>query len=452
MPGMGPRLSFVPPSVPPMRLQTLSDWLSWQETLHPSAIDLGLGRLKRTLDRLGWRRPPCPVITVGGTNGKGSSVALLNRILTEAGYRVGTFTSPHLSRYHERIVIADREIDDASLIAAFERIDAARGADTLTFFEFNALAALLVFETAGLDAIVLEVGLGGRLDAANAVDADAALVTSIALDHCEWLGSDVESIGREKAGIFRAGRPAIFGSPAMPASIQSSADECGAGLLRLGRDFGYTRQGDRWSWQGTASQLSDLPPPALVGEIQFDNAAAVLAVLESLSGRFTVDRAAVVRGLQTVRLPGRFQIFNGPDGSGAEWIVDVAHNPAAARTLASQLAQRPLPDRSRGRSIAVCGILGDKDIEGVVAELYASFDEWIVAGLASARSVGEQVLAQRLRNCGVKVSAVAPSVPAACAAADAVATHADRVVVFGSFLTVGPAIEWLQRQRAATSD
>ena len=314
-----------------------------------------------------------------------------------------------------------------------------------------------MFETAGLDAIVLEVGLGGRLDAANAVDADAALVTSIALDHCEWLGSDVESIGREKAGIFRPGRPAIFGSPAMPASIQSSADECGARLLKLGRDFSYTRQGshtpqgDRWTWQGTASRLSDLPPPALVGEIQFDNAAAVLAVLESLSGRLPVDRAAVVRGLQNVRLPGRFQIFNGLGGSGAEWIVDVAHNPAAARTLASQLAQRPPPDGSRGRSIAVCGILGDKDIEGVVAELHASFDEWIVAGLASARSVGEQALAQRLRNCGVKVSATAPSVLAACAAADAVATHADRVVVFGSFLTVGPAIEWLQGQRLATS-
>lgn len=440
-----------------MRLLTLSDWLSSQETLHPNAIDLGLTRLNRTLGRLGWRRPQCPVITVGGTNGKGSCVALLNRILTEAGYRVGTFTSPHLSRYNERIVIADREISDASLIAAFERIDAARGDDTLTFFEFNAVAALLVFETACLDVIVLEVGLGGRLDAANAVDADVALISSIGLDHCEWLGSDVESIGREKAGIFRPGRPAIFGSLAMPRSIQRSAQESGARLLRLGRDFSYTRQDShsqdvRWAWQGISRKLSDLPPPALVGEVQFDNAAAVLAVLESLSDRLTVERAAVVRGLQNVRLPGRFQIFNGAAGSGAEWILDVAHNPAAARTLASQLAQRPRPDRSRGRTIAVCGILGDKDIEGVVAELSASFDEWIVAGLDSARSVDEQELAQRLRSCGVKVSAVAPNVPAACAEADAVVTQADRVVVFGSFLMVGPAIEWLQGMRLATSD
>lgn len=439
-----------------MRL-TLSDWLSWQETLHPSPIDLGLARLNHTLARLGWRRPQCPVITVGGTNGKGSCVALLNRILTEAGYRVGAFTSPHLLRYNERIVIADREASDASLIAAFERIDAARGADTLTFFEFNALAALLVFETAGLDAIVLEVGLGGRLDAANAVDADAALVTSISLDHCDWLGSDVESIGREKAGIFRTGRPAIFGSLDMPASIQASAQECGARLLKLGRDFSYTRQGghipqdDRWTWQGTGSSLGDLPPPALVGEIQFDNAAAVLAVLESLSGRLPVERAAVVRGLQRVRLPGRFQIVKAPDGAGSEWILDVAHNPAAARTLASQLAQRPVADRplpDRSRTIAVCGILGDKDIEGVVTELQGSFDEWIVAGLNSARAVDAQELAQRLRRCGLNVTAVAPNVPAACAAADAVATQADRVVAFGSFLTVGPAMEWLQQQRS----
>lgn len=441
-----------------MRPVTLSDWLSWQQTLHPSPIDLGLTRLNRTLARLGWRRPPCPVITVGGTNGKGSCVALLNRILAEAGYRVGMFTSPHLLRYNERIVIADREISDASLVAAFERIDAARGEDTLTFFEFNALAALLIFETAGLDVMILEVGLGGRLDAANAIDADAALVTSIALDHCEWLGGDVESIGHEKAGIFRQGRPAIFGSLAMPASIQKAADDCGARLLRLGREFRFTRQGsfihqqgsatpqsDRWSWWGTQSNLNDLPPPALVGEIQFDNAAAVLAVLESLSGRLAVDRAAIVRGLQNVRLPGRFQIVRDAEGMRAEWILDVAHNPAAARTLASQLAQRPLANREHGRTIAVCGILGDKDIEGVAAELRLSFDEWIVARLDSSRAVDEQVLAQRLRNCGAKVSMVAADVASACSAAEGMATQADRVVVFGSFLTVGPAIEWLQQ-------
>ncbi|HEY8540206.1 MAG TPA: Mur ligase family protein, partial [Steroidobacteraceae bacterium] len=184
------------------RFSRLADWLSWQETLHPRSIDLGLERLERTLDRLGWAKPKCPVITVGGTNGKGSCVALLSRILSDAGYRVGTFTSPHLRRYNERITVAGREISDASLVAAFERIDAARGSDTLTFFEFNTLAALLAFETAGLDAIVLEVGMGGRLDAVNVVDPDVAVITSVALDHCDWLGADIETIGAEKAGIF----------------------------------------------------------------------------------------------------------------------------------------------------------------------------------------------------------------------------------------------------------
>src|SRR5690606_8309196 len=198
-------------------MRSLADWLRWQESLHPSTIDLGLERMRRTLERLQWRAPACPVITVAGTNGKGSTVALTARILRAAGYRVGTFTSPHLIRYNERIVIDGREVSDASLVAAFERIDAARGDDTLTFFEFNTLAALLVFDTACLDAIVLEVGLGGRLDSVNAVDADVAVVTSIALDHCDWLGSDLEAIGREKAGIFRSGKPAIYGSREMPA-------------------------------------------------------------------------------------------------------------------------------------------------------------------------------------------------------------------------------------------
>lgn len=424
-----------------MRFSTLAEWLSWQESLHPSAIDLGLARLSRTLARLGWRRPACPVITVGGTNGKGSSVALLNRILTEAGYRVGTFTSPHLLRYNERIAIADRPVSDASLIAAFERIDAARGADTLTFFEFNALAAFLVFETAGLDAIVLEVGMGGRLDAANAIDADAALVTSIALDHCEWLGRDVETIGREKAGIFRRGRPAVFGSEDMPQSIEKSAAETAAHLLRLGRDFAYQRHGDRWSWRGTKSRYDDLPRPALIGEIQFDNAASVLAVLESLVERLPVTREAIVRGLQRVSLPGRFQIVQ----TRIEWILDVAHNPAAAHTLASQLAERA----TSGRTIAVCGMLGDKDIEGVTDELRGRFDEWLVCGLSGARAVDVNQLAQRLGARGANVTAQAPDVSTACAMADSMARAGDRIVVFGSFLTVGPALAWLQSQGLA---
>ncbi|HEY4367245.1 MAG TPA: bifunctional tetrahydrofolate synthase/dihydrofolate synthase [Steroidobacteraceae bacterium] len=422
-----------------MRFTHLSEWLCWQETLHPVAIDLGLERLRRTLERLQWQRPACPIVTVGGTNGKGSCVALLNRMLTEAGYRVGTFTSPHLLRYNERIVIADREVSDASLLAAFERIDAARGTDTLTFFEFNALAALLVFETAGLDAIVLEVGLGGRLDAANAIDADAALVASIALDHCDWLGHDVELIGREKAGIFRAGRPAIFGSREMPRSIADVAAAVGARLSRLGEDFDYTRHDTDWSWQGRASRRENLPFPALVGARQFDNAAAVLAVLESLSDRLPVGHDAVARGLQHVSLPGRFQVVR----ARAEWILDVAHNPAAAKALAGQLAARS----SAGRTIAVCGILGDKDIEAIVAELRGSFDEWVVAGLVSARAVDVDQLVQRLRSQGVTVVATGADIAQACEIANDRASTGDRVVVFGSFLTVGPAMQWLKEKQ-----
>ncbi|HTN27554.1 MAG TPA: bifunctional tetrahydrofolate synthase/dihydrofolate synthase, partial [Burkholderiales bacterium] len=361
---------MVGPSERSPRFRRLADWLAWQETLHPNAIDLGLDRLQRTLDRLGWRRPACPVITVAGTNGKGSCVALTARILNEAGYRVGTFTSPHLLRYNERIVIDGIEVSDAALVAAFERIDAARGEDTLTFFEFNAAAALLVLADANLDAVVLEVGMGGRLDAVNVVDADVALVTSIDLDHCDWLGRDRETIGREKAGIFRAGRPAIFGARDMPASIREAAQTLGADLQQLGRDFDWVRNGARWTWRGRAGEQRDLPAPALHGEIQYDNAAAVLAALQILKSRLRVPRAAVERGLQTVALPGRFQIVRPTTPGAIEWILDVAHNPAAAHTLAAQLAAR----ETSGRTIAVCGVLGDKDIEGIVHEVRDSFD------------------------------------------------------------------------------
>jgi dihydrofolate synthase / folylpolyglutamate synthase len=427
------------------RFRRLADWLAWQETLHPNAIDLGLDRLQRTLDRLGWQRPACPVVTVAGTNGKGSCVALTARILREAGYRVGTFTSPHLIRYNERIVVDGVEVADAVLIAAFERIDAARGEDTLTFFEFNAAAALLVFADADLDAVVLEVGMGGRLDAVNVVDADVALVTSIDLDHCDWLGRDRETIGREKAGIFRAGRPAIFGARDMPASIRESAHTIGANLQQLGRDFDWVRGGTRWNWRGRASEQRDLPPPALQGEIQYDNASTVLAALEALASRLRVPRSAIERGLQTVTLPGRFQVVRQSAPRPIEWILDVAHNPAAAKTLAAQLAAR----ETAGRTIAVCGVLADKDVEGVVSELRRSFDIWIVVGLSGARALAPDALATRVRNLGANVDAVAADVVAGCLAAEALAGAGDRIVVFGSFLTVGPALGRLMGQASA---
>jgi dihydrofolate synthase / folylpolyglutamate synthase len=428
-----------------VRFQSLADWLAWQETLHPNPIDLGLERLQRTLDSLGWRRPECPVITVAGTNGKGSCVALLARILAEAGHRVGTFTSPHLLRYNERIAVGGAEVSDEALMAAFERIDAARGDDTLTFFEFNAAAALLIFADAQLDAVVLEVGLGGRLDAVNVVDADVALVTSIDLDHCDWLGRDRETIGREKAGIFRAGRPAIFGARDMPASIGEYARHIGADLQQLGRDFDWVAVGHGWNWRGRSSEQRDLPAPALHGEIQYDNAAAVLAALDTLEPRLRVSRPAIDRGLLTVRLPGRFQIVRQRSPGAVEWILDVAHNPAAARALAAQLAAK----KSGGRTIAVCGVLADKDIEGIVTELQGSFDAWVIVGLHGARALTPDALAARVRATGANVEAVAADVVAGCQAADALAQPGDRVVVFGSFLTVGPALEMLAGQSQA---
>lgn len=420
-------------------MRSLADWLRWQETLHPNTIDLGLGRMQRTLRRLGWQQPRYPVITVAGTNGKGSTVALTSQILRAAGHRVGTFTSPHLIRYNERIVIDGLEVSDEALVAAFERIDAARGTDTLTFFEFNTLAALLVFDDAGVDAIVLEVGLGGRLDSVNAVDADVAIVTSIALDHCDWLGPDVESIGREKAGIFRSGKPAIFGSREMPASIDAVATELGTPLYRLGQDFNWRHDGEGWFWRGRHSSYSRLPRPALQGELQFDNASAVLCALECLSSQLPISREAIETGLRNVTLPGRFQVVQTSEPA-VEWILDVAHNPAAAQALAGQLASRA----ARGRTIAVCGILGDKDIESIAATLRDSFDQWIVVGLQSARAVPVDGLVLRLSNAGARVTKTAAGVAEGCEAAQALAKEGDRVVVFGSFLTVGPALEWLQ--------
>jgi len=420
------------------RFTRLDDWLSWQQTLHHSTIELGLDRVRAVLERLQWSQPAYPVIIVGGTNGKGSCVALLESIYAAAGYRVGTFTSPHLIRYNERIRIAGVEIDDLSLMAAFDRIDKARGDISLTFFEFNTLAALLAFEIAGLDVMVLEVGMGGELDAVNVVDPEVALVASVSLDHCEWLGSDVETIARVKAGIFRAGKPALFGSRARPQTIDARAQTLGARLLCLGRDFDGTAQQGTWQWRGIAQCEESLPLPALRGDVQLDNAATVLTVLECLQARLPVSRAAVERGLTSVHLAGRFQVIrSGPANN--EWLLDVAHNPAAAATLADNLQARP----TLGRTIAVIGMLGDKDSLGVIERVKSFVDVWIVAGVDGPRALAPYALAERLRHAGVEVAHTASDVAAACEHARELLRESDRVVVFGSFHTVGPALAWL---------
>ncbi|HEX3847117.1 MAG TPA: bifunctional tetrahydrofolate synthase/dihydrofolate synthase [Steroidobacteraceae bacterium] len=418
-------------------MRSLEEWLAYQTRLHSQAIDLGLDRLREVLRRLEWRGSRVPVITVAGTNGKGSVCAYCASILTAAGHRVGTFTSPHLRDYRERIRIHDRLVSADELVAAFERIERARAEIGLTFFEFNALAAFLVFEAAALDAWVLEIGMGGRLDAVNVIDPDAAVVVSVGLDHQEYLGTTLEDIAREKAGIFRPGKAAILGSREMPAAVAERARSIGARLERLGHEFSYRRGAGRWSYRGTRRELDDLPAPALRGETQFDNAATALAALEEIAS-LPISRAAVAHGLEQVRLVARFQLVR--DESGPSWILDVAHNPAAARVLASNLAALP----HAGRTLAVCGILADKDAAGVAEELARSFDAWWCAGIDGERGRSGEDLARTVAGVVAVPVNAAPGIEAGCLAALAAAARVDRIVVFGSFHTVGPALSWLE--------
>jgi dihydrofolate synthase/folylpolyglutamate synthase len=441
--------------------RSLEQWLVHQAQAHPHPIDLGLERLTGALERLEWRQPSVPVITVAGTNGKGSVTAYCAAVLTAAGYRVGTFTSPHLRDYRERIRLHDRLVTADELAWAFERIETAcaanpgaanpgassssaapaGGAISLTFFEYNALAAFLIFEAAKLDAWVLEVGMGGRLDAVNVVDATVAVVVSIGLDHQEFLGVTLEAIAREKAGVFRAGRSAVVGSREAPQVLTDIATSIGARVKRLGLEFDYVRATPAWRYRGTSWDLTDLPPPALAGDTQFANAATAIAALEELAARMPVPAAAVALGLRSVRLTGRFQIIAAGAGK-PTWILDVAHNPHAARVLKENL--RALPPA--GRTLAVCGILADKDAPAIAAEVRECFDAWWVAPTDGARGTSGAALAERI---GAQISApmaIADGIAAACAGAAAAAGAADRIVIFGSFHTVGPALDWLENE------
>jgi dihydrofolate synthase/folylpolyglutamate synthase len=413
-------------------------WLAWQQTAHPVEIDPGLERVG-----IVWQRLSVPwhaaVLTVGGTNGKGSVTAYLDSILTDAGYETGLFTSPHLSRYNERIRVHGREVTDTELLEAFSAIDAARGDVSLTFFEWNALAAFLLFARASVDVAVLEVGMGGRLDAVNLLDADVAAVVSIGIDHREWLGGTVEAIGAEKAGIYRAGRPAIFGGRRPPRSLVAHAAAIGAKLKRIGTDFDFVERGDGWDYVGFGSRRRELPLPGLGGTAQLGNAAVALAVLEAAEPRILVPDEAVRSGLSRTRLPGRFQVIRGAP----EWILDVAHNPQAAEVLAASLAARPCA----GRTWAICGILGDKDIEGIVAALRGAIARWIAVGLEGSRALPSGVLAERIRMGGAHHVSAAADIGSGLALAQGAMQPHDRAVVFGSFLTVGPALEYFAARR-----
>jgi dihydrofolate synthase/folylpolyglutamate synthase len=408
--------------------------------VHPQAIDLGLDRLRQVQDRLGWRQPNLPVITVAGTNGKGSVSGYCASILKAAGYRVGTFTSPHLRDYRERIRIHDTLVGAEELVSAFERIEAVRGEVALTFFEFNTLAALLVFEAARLDAWVLEIGMGGRLDAVNVVDPDVAVVVSIGFDHQEYLGTTLEAIAREKAGIFRRGRPAVLGSREMPAVVEELARSIGAPLKRLGTEYSCVHEGSVWRYRGTRWNLARLPAPALMGDAQFANAATAIAALEEIAERLPVSAAAVAQGLKDVRLAARFQVIVPVRPATPTWILDVAHNPAAAQVLARNLRDT----RSGGRTFAVCGILADKDASGVAAELRDCIDAWWCVSTVGERGRSGAALAQIVASQVAAAIEVADSPEAGCAAALAAAGPTDRIVVFGSFHTVGPVLDWLE--------
>ena len=425
-----------------MRFPTLEAWLLWQEHLHPNPIDLGLDRVRQILGRMEIANPPFPALTVGGTNGKGSCVAFLGAILRAAGYRVGAYTSPHLLRYNERIRILDVEVTDAELCEAFERVDRARRDVSLTYFEFGTLAAFEIFRCHKIDVAVLEVGMGGRLDAVNAIDPVGALVASVGLDHQEWLGNDRDSIGYEKAGIYRGQRAAICGDRDPPPQLLETARRLGAELQVLGKDFDWRPSGSGWHWHGRQLSLQDLPLPALSGQMQLDNAASCVALLQAVTGELPVNEDAVRKGLAAARLRARFEQLPGA----VPWILDVAHNPAAARALARNLAMNPVS----GKTMAVAGMFRDKAVEEVAAILDPQIDAWFLGGLGGARGQSAAHLARRLRTTIPDARLTeCETVADALHAAQSACVPGDRIVVFGSFQTVNAILRL--RQESGTN-
>ena len=411
----------------------LPAWLSRLETLSPREIDLGLERVAEVLGRMALE-PPARTILVGGTNGKGSSVEMLRALLSGTGV-VGTYTSPHVVRYNERIALNGDPATDEQIVAAFEQVEAARRGVPLTYFEFGTLAALAVFEAVNVDTAILEVGLGGRLDAVNVVEPDASLITNVSLDHCEWLGYDVESIGREKAGIMRAGKPVVFADTDMPVSVGEAAEQFGARLIRAGRDYTWTpAEGGRWSWHGMHSALSALALPSLRGPIQLQNAAGALALVEALGDERRLERESVNRALAKLSLAGRMQTIHREQ----EWLFDVAHNPAAASALAQSLREREAPV-----SVAIIGILDDKNVEGIVGTLAGCVGSWIAVTASSPRAIEAAELARRAANETGTACLIADTPCMAIRNAGAMAGPGGRVLVTGSFYTVGPLLERL---------
>lgn len=416
-----------------MRFKNLQDWLGWQESLNPKEIDLGLDRVSDVLQKLNFSADFfCPVITVSGTNGKGSTVAFAESILHQADISVGCYTSPHLFEYNERIRINQQAVSDQVLCEAFEVIDQARDGVPLTYFEFGTLAALVVFKRFNVDVAVLEVGLGGRLDAVNVIDADVAVITSIDIDHVDWLGSDIEVIGREKAGIMRSGKPAVIGFFKPPVSVLEHARQTGVSLQRLGQEYIYQCLPGSWKLSSASVQLDDLQMPNLQGGFQLQNAAAAIMAIAALKLDRAPSQEQINQGLQQVKLVGRYQQIN----QCPQVIVDVAHNEQSATKLCELLNETPVT----GETIAVIAMLSDKAVTEVLQAVNPEIDCWISAGLTVGRGMSSKNMAQAVRglHAGVKLAAC-DTVADACNKAQALANENDRIIVFGSFYTVAEA-------------
>ena len=417
----------------------LSQWLDYQQSIHPKSIELGLERVREVAGRMRLGKPAKRVVTVAGTNGKGSTVAFVEAIARAAGYRVGAYTSPHLLAYNERVRIDGSPVDDAALVQAFEAVEAARGDTALTYFEFGTLAALWLFSREPLDLAVLEVGLGGRLDAVNLVDADVAIVTAIALDHVEYLGPDRESIAREKAGVLRPGKPAVIGELDPPDTLLREAERLGAPLFRAGRNHRWEVRTDGWTFHDDRGALP-LPLPGLRAPAQVANASAAITALRVMLPALKVDDAHIAAGVASVALPGRMQVIPGP----VEIVLDVAHNPQAAGVLAENLGNMGF----HPETWAVFGMLEDKDVEGVVALMKNRVDHWLLAALRAPRGLGAEALAGRMRAAGIEGDIRCHASPMeAYVAAQQGAQEGDRIVVFGSFLTVADVLAAIKAAR-----
>ena len=412
--------------------RTLADWLAYIERQHPKSIDMGLQRVREVAARMRLPRPAKRVITVGGTNGKGSTVAFVEAIARAHGWKVGCYTSPHLLRYNERVRIDGVDAGDAALVAGFEAVEAARGDTSLTYFEYGTLCALWLFARSKLDLAVLEVGLGGRLDAVNVVDADASIITTVDLDHQDWLGEDIEAIGFEKAGIARPFKPLVLGDDDPPASVLRHAYAIGAQSWRIANDFfAEPLDAETWRWREVGFSM-DLPMPALAAPVQLRNAACAIAAVRTLRAR--IDKQTYAEGVANARVAGRLQRF---ERNGVEVVVDVGHNPQAARALAAWLRAQP-----RRRTLAVYAALADKDVAGVAQALAGVVDGWHIAGLSDAgpRGLGVDDFARQLAGSAAADAARHVGVDAALQAAMAQAGPGGRVLVFGSFHTAAAAL------------